>query len=61
MLRMNQTLRAASRAAIPRRRLLSTLRPFLVEQYDGWFDGSDSLSSSECQPDGDAGAAFHGG
>ena len=50
MLRMNQTLRAASRAAIPRRRLLSTLRPFLVEQYDGWFDGSDSLSSSECQP-----------
>ena len=26
------------------------LRPFLVEQYSGWFDGSDSLSSSECEP-----------
>lgn len=26
------------------------LRPFLVEKYEGWFDGADSLSSSECQP-----------
>ena len=25
------------------------LRPFLIERYDGWFDGSESLSSSECE------------
>ncbi|KAL1522531.1 hypothetical protein AB1Y20_017518 [Prymnesium parvum] len=28
----------------------SELRRFLVERYDGWTDGSDSLSSSECEP-----------
>ena len=40
-------------APLLRRRLCTLpngLRPFLVEQYAGWFDGSDSLSSSECQP-----------
>ena len=38
-----------SRAA----RHLSTapaLRRFLVERYEGWNDGSESLSSSECEP-----------
>ena len=37
-------------SALSRRLSTVSLRPFLVEQYEGWFDGSDSLSSSECEP-----------
>ena len=39
-------------AALPRRCYTTrpALRPFRVEQYEGWFDGSDSLTSSECEP-----------
>ena len=29
---------------------LLPLQPFLIERYAGWFDGSDSLSSSEVEP-----------
>lgn len=55
---MRAALRRISARNQRRARRLSTvadisttgLRPFLVEQYVGWFDGSDSLSSSECEP-----------
>lgn len=44
----------ASRALRLGRRLSTTtarpLRPFLVERYAGWTDGSDSLASSEIEP-----------
>ena len=41
------------RAIAAHHRRLSTaarLRPFLIERFEGWFDGSLSLSSSECEP-----------